>query len=362
MRTLASIQKIESLEPIPGADAIEKARVLGWNVVVKKGEHKAGDVVVYCEVDSLLPERPEFEFLRPCYKPPFTNAAGETILRGGFRIKTVKLRGQVSQGICFPLSILPDVLGENEDAVALSCMLDVGTDVTEAIGIVKWEVPEELGGVRGLPRSTFPTGIPKTDETRVQVLGGLVAACRGQRFTRTEKLDGSSFTAFVRGEEFAVCSRNQMLDPSDMTHAFCALAGRLGLAEKMHALRVTIGDFAIQGEVIGPKIQQNKYALTEHRLFVFDVFLLGPAEYMDPASARVVAGSLGLESVPDLGAFTLDHKIDDLVAMAEGKSLLNPKIEREGIVLRPETPAKDDRGNRVSFKAINPRFLLKYEA
>lgn len=353
MRTLASIQKIESLEPIPGADAIEKARVLGWNVVVKKGEHKPGDVVVYCEVDSLLPERPEFEFLRPCYKPPFINTAGETVLRGGFRVKTIKLRGQVSQGICFPLSILPDpVLG-----TALE-----GTDVTDALGIVKWEIPEELGGIRGVPRSTFPDGIPKTDETRIQVLGGLVAACCKQRFVRTEKLDGSSFTAFVRSGEFAVCSRNQTLDQSDMTHAFCALAARLGLAEKMRTLSVTIGDFAIQGEVVGPKIQQNKYALAEHRLFVFDVFLLGPAEYMDPASARVVVGSLGLESVPDLGTFTLDHKIDDLVAMAEGKSLLNPKIEREGIVLRPEVPAKDDRGNRVSFKAINPRFLLKYEA
>lgn len=79
-------------------------------------------------------------------------------------------------------------------------------------------------------------------------------------------------------------------------------------------------------------------------------------------SRRETVAKLGLESVPDLGAFVLDHKIDDLVAMAEGKSLLNPKIEREGIVLRPETPMKDDRGNRVSFKAINPRFLLKYEA
>lgn len=352
MRTLASIQRIESLEPIPGADAIEKARVLGWNVVVKKGEHKAGDVVVYCEVDSLLPERPEFEFLRPCYKPPFANALGETVLRGGFRIRTVKLRGQVSQGICFPLSILAACPDPN---------LTEGTDVTEALDIVKWEVPEELGGVRGLPRSTFPDGIPKTDETRVQVLGGLIAACRGQRFTRTEKLDGSSFTAFVRGDEFAVCSRNQLLDSADMTHAFCALAARLGLAEKMRFMREALGDFAIQGEVVGPKIQQNKYALAEHRLFVFDVLYLDGADYASPQLTRDVVTNMGLESVPDLGTFTLDHGIDELVAMAEGKSLLNPKIEREGIVLRPEIPANDDRGNRVSFKAINPKFLLKYE-
>lgn len=354
MRTLASIQQIESLDPIPGADAIEKARVLGWNVVVKRGEYQAGDRVVYCEIDSLLPERPEFEFLRAgCYKPAIVNAAGETLLRAGFRIKTIKLRGQVSQGICFPLSILPDpVLG----------IAPNGHDVTEALGIVKWEIPEELGGVRGLPRSTFPVGIPKTDETRVQVLGGLIAACRGQRFTRTEKLDGSSFTAFVRGDEFGVCSRNQLLDPADMTHAFCVLAARLGLAEKMRALHPHLGDFAVQGEVVGPKIQQNKYGLDAHRLFVFDVYYIRAAEYAYPDKTNALAKEMGLDSVPALGSFVLDHKIDDLVAMAEGKSVINPKIEREGIVLRPATLMRDDRGNRVSFKAINPRFLLKYEA
>jgi RNA ligase (TIGR02306 family) len=352
MRTLASIQQIAAVEPTPNADAIEKVTVLGWHVVAKKGEHRPGDAIVYCEVDSLLPERPEFEFLRAnCWKQPITTAAGEVLLRGGFRVKTIKLRGQVSQGICFPLSVLPEGIAP-----------EIGADVTDALGIVKWEVPEELGGVRGAPRSTFPEGIPKTDETRVQVLGGLIATCRGKRFVMTEKLDGSSFTAFVRGAEFGVCSRNQLLDPGDMTHAFCALAAKLGLAAKMRAMQASLGDFAIQGEVIGPKIQQNKYALTEHRLYVFDGYWLGAGDYMSPAATRQLAADMQLESVPDLGAFVLDHKIDDLVSMADGKSVLNPKIEREGIVLRPETPMDDDRGNRISFKAINPRFLLKYEA
>ena len=353
MRQLASIQVIESVDPIPGADAIEKARVLGWNVVVKRGEHKPGDRVVYCEIDSLLPERPEFEFLRPsCYKSPIANGAGDVLLRGGFRIKTIKLRGQVSQGICFPLGVLP---------AGAPC--EVGADVTDALGIVKWEMPEELGGVRGLPRSTFPIGIPKTDETRVQNLGGLLHACRGQTFVVTEKLDGSSFTAFVRGDEFGVCSRNQLLDPADMSHAFCVLAARLGLAEKMRAKQVNgVGDFAIQGEVIGPKIQGNKYGLDECRLYVFDGFWIAAGCHMSPFAQQGLTAEMGLLSVPDLGAFTLAHSIDEIVAMSEGKSVLNPKIEREGIVLRPLVPGFDDRGNRVSFKAINPKFLLKYEA
>src|SRR4051812_15576314 len=108
VRMLASIQTVNTVEPIPNADAIEKVRVLGWWVVVKKGEHRPGDQVVYCEIDSLLPERPEFEFLRPgSFKPAQTDASGVEVLPAGFRIKTVRLRGQVSQGICFPLSILP---------------------------------------------------------------------------------------------------------------------------------------------------------------------------------------------------------------------------------------------------------------
>lgn len=351
MRQLASIQEVIALSPIAGADSIEKATVLGWHVVVKKGEYKVGDRVVYVEIDSLLPERSEFEFLRAnCYKAPIKNAEGDVVLRGGFRLRTVKLRGQVSQGICFPLSILPE---------PIQVIAKVGDDVTESLDIVKYEPPEELGG---MPRSTFPVGIPKTDETRVQNLGGLLHACRGQTFVMTEKLDGSSFTAFVRGDEFGVCSRNQQLDAADGSHVFTALAARLGLAERMRDRQKEVGDFAIQGEVIGPKIQGNKYALTDYQLRVFDGYWIGDAAHMSHGMMLETARRLGLDTVPVLGSFVLAHSIDEIVAMSEGKSALNPKAEREGIVLRPEEPTTDDRGSRVSFKAISPRFLLKCEA
>src|SRR6185295_6305967 len=131
MRKLASIQTINTIEPIPNADAIERIRVLGWWVVAKKGEHQTGEKVIYCEIDSLLPERPEFEFLRAgSFKPGQTDPDGATILPAGFRIKTVKLRGQVSQGICFPLSLL-----------LTDAPTDEGADVTELLGIHKWEPP-----------------------------------------------------------------------------------------------------------------------------------------------------------------------------------------------------------------------------
>ncbi|MFN0201713.1 MAG: RNA ligase (ATP), partial [Bacteroidia bacterium] len=166
MRKLASIQKIIQLEAIPEADAILKATVLGWQLVVKKGEFQVGDDCVYCEIDSLMPDRPEFEFLKP----------------RGMRIRTVRLRGQISQGICFPLSILPE-----------NTPIEEGLDVTEMLGITKYEppIPAQLAGtVKGL----FPSFIPKTDETRVQVLQEVLDEYKDETCYITEKLDGSSVT------------------------------------------------------------------------------------------------------------------------------------------------------------------------
>jgi RNA ligase (TIGR02306 family) len=186
MRTLASIRTVTAAEPIPEADAIERVRVLGWWVVTKKGEFTPGDRVVYCEIDSLLPERPEFEFLRASsYKPAQADEAGQEVLPAGFRIKTVKLRGQVSQGICFPLSVLPPGAPSEE-----------GADVTDLLGVRKWEPPLPVG-MGGKVKGGFPGFLPKTDETRVQVLEPVLQRHRGRTFHVTEKLDETSFTAFA---------------------------------------------------------------------------------------------------------------------------------------------------------------------
>jgi len=168
MRKLASIQRIKSLERIDGADAIEKATVLGWQLVVKKGEFNVGDLCVYCEIDSQMPDRPEFEFLKP----------------RGMRIRTIRLRGQVSQGICFPLSILPEgiTLGE-------------GADCTDVLGISKYEPPIPAC-LNGIVKGAFPGFIPKTDETRVQVLQHILDEFEGARCYVTEKLDGTSCTFY----------------------------------------------------------------------------------------------------------------------------------------------------------------------
>src|SRR3954468_14458051 len=222
MRTLASIQTVNGVEPIPNADAIEKIRVLGWWVVVKKGEHRAGDPVVYCEIDSLLPERPEFEFLRASsFKPAQTDPEGGVVLPAGFRVKTVKLRGQVSQGICFPLSVLPPGAPTEE-----------GADVTELLGVRKWEPPLPVG-MGGKVKGGFPGFLPKTDETRVQVLESVLERHRGKTFAVTEKLDGTSFTAFIREGVFGVCSRNLWMDETDESNLLVRVARRLKLEERL---------------------------------------------------------------------------------------------------------------------------------
>jgi RNA ligase (TIGR02306 family) len=352
MRKLASIQTVNAVEPIAGADAIEKIRVLGWWVVVKKGEYKPGDRLVYCEIDSLLPERPEFEFLRASsFKPAQTDAGGVVTLPAGFRIKTVRLRGQVSQGICFPLSILPPDAPTGE-----------GEDVTDLLGIVKWEPPLPVG-MGGRVKGPFPGFLPKTDETRVQLLEAVLERHRGKTFYVTEKLDGTSFTAFVRQGEFGICSRNLWMDEGDESNVLVRTAKSMRLADKLRVARECLGfDVAIQAEVIGPGIQKNKYALPAVTLRVFSVINVDAYRLLDHGEMVSLLAEMKVEPVPQLGTLVLDHTVDRLVAFAEGTSILNPKIQREGVVLRPLSEEYDaDIGGRLSFKAINPKFLLKFD-
>jgi RNA ligase (TIGR02306 family) len=351
MRKLASIQTVTSIEPIPNADAIERFRVLGWWIVGKKGEVRVGDRIVYCEIDSLLPERTEFEFLRSnCFKPALLD--GDTVLqRAGFRIKTIKLRGQVSQGICFPLAILPQ-----------DRSYEVGDDVTDLLGIIKYEPPAPVG-MSGMIKGPFPGFLPKTDETRVQVLEHVLQQYRGQTFFITEKLDGTSFTAFLRDDQFGLCSRNLWLDETDSSNLFVRLAQTLNLPEKLRRIRDNFGfQPAIQGEVIGPGIQKNKYGLGHVDLRVFSLIDIDQYSLVDREIMLSAMEQAGLTSVPQLGEIVLGHTIDELVEMAIGRSQLNANAHREGLVFRPAQEVHEATlGGRLSFKVINPQFLLKYD-
>ena len=328
MRQLASIQRIKALESIENADAILKATVLGWQLVVKKGDFEVGDLCVYCEIDSLMPNRPEFEFLKP----------------RGMRIRTVRLRGQISQGICFPLSILPKNAPNTE-----------GSDVTELLDITKYEppIPASLAGVM---KGGFPSFIPKTDETRVQVLEDLLDKYKGEKCFVTEKLDGSSATYYVKNREFGVCSRNlELLESADNT--YWKLARELDIENKLKSLN---GNFAIQGELIGEGVQGNKYALKGQKLFFFNVFNIDSYQYLGFEDFKNTLEMLNFDSVPILEkGYLLENDVPKLVEKALGKSVLKGDVHREGIVIRLLNEANESIG-RVSFKSINPEFLLKY--
>jgi len=315
-RKLASIRKISDLSPIEGADKIEVATIDGWKVVVAKDvNHKVGDLVVYCEVDSFLPIREEFEFLRKSSHKKMGD-------QEGFRLKTIRLRGQLSQGLILPIHILP--FGE---------AFHEGQDVTEVLGIVKYEppVPAELAGkVKGL----FPSFLRKTDEERVQNLTSEYEEYRtsDHKFYVTEKLDGSSATFYLRNGEFGVCSRNlELLETEGNT--FWKVARELNLENKMKSLGKNI---SIQAELIGESVQGNPYKIKGQKF-------------------KDTVEMLGLETVPVLDTnFKLPDTNDELLKFADSKSELNPNYDREGIVIRTL-----DR--KISFKVISNKFLLKYE-
>ena len=325
MRKLVSIQEVLDVQPIEGADAIEVARVLGWSVVIKKGEFAVGDKVVYAEIDSVFPEKEEFEFLR----------------RGKFRIKTMKLRGQVSQGICFPLSILPE--GDYE----------VDQEVTDIIGVTKYEpkIPACLVGVK---KGDFPSFIPKTDETRVQVRQRQLTDNKGAVCVVTEKLDGTSTTFYQHDGEFGVCSRNMVLF-EDEENTYWKMAKKYDVQEK---LRLFGRNIALQGETIGVGIQSNKYKLEDNQFYLFNIYDIDAGGYVDYDELVLYAKILELPLVPILDDnFILHDDIDQYVEEAKGFSVLNGKTKREGVVIKLKEHMP---GEGYSFKAISPDFLLKF--
>ena len=333
MRKMATLRVIDAIGPIEGADAIEVATVGGWKVVVKKGEFTVGDRAVYCEIDSWIPTELA-PFLSKGKEPrEFEGVKGE-------RLRTVKLRGQLSQGLLLNLDAALPGTNSFQD----------GDDVSDVLNIRKWEMPMNAQ-LAGLVKGTFPSQIPKTDQERVQNLNKEIAAAEGMVFEVTEKLEGSSMTCYLIDGEFGVCSRNMDLK-RDENNAFWAAAIREDIEAKM---RDTGPDaqFAIQGELIGPGIQNNIYKKSGTEFYVFDVYNIQTGEYLTPVFRRALIERMGLNHVPLINPnYPIVASIDGLLEAAEGASVLSPmRIEREGIVFK-----QVDGG--MTFKAISNKYLL----
>jgi RNA ligase (TIGR02306 family) len=397
IRKLVTVRRVDAIDPIEGADAIEVATIEGWKVVTKKGEFKVGDDAVYFEIDSFLPTgNPAWQFLVDKSSRSFNGVAGH-------RLRTVKLRGQVSQGLVLPLRALPAVT-DFFDNTRFDGASARDFDLSDILGIVKWEqeLPAELAGRAA---GVFPSYIPKTDQERAQNLrddifqvedrlfpfdvslldaqviealmdkGQLVSLGDGSyakvmkakaslddEFEVTIKLDGSSATFFHKDGHIAACSRNLELktDESNKDNAFVRMLHDSGFITDLPKL----GNIAIQGELMGPGIQGNREKLTKTRLFVFDIYLIDEARYATPVERKELFEKLmsfsngnGLvEHAPVLAYSaklidTLGIKdVEGLLKFAEGKSINNEV--REGVVFKRLD-------GKFSFKAISNKFLLK---
>ena len=343
MRKMATMRQIDEIRPIEGADAIECAVVGGWTVVTKKGEFKPGDVAIYCEIDSWIPHELA-PFLSRGQEPrEYEGIRGE-------RLRTVKLRGQLSQGLLLNYWDHPKVVTEFHRTRLAS---NEPFDVSELLGIVKYEppVPAQLAGeVKGL----FPGWLQKTDQERIQNLSSELAhwISESHAWEMTEKLDGSSMTVYLNNGEFGVCSRNLELKPN-ADNSLWKVAIKDKLEDK---LRAEGRNLALQGELVGEGIQGNPYKIRGQAYYVFDIYDIDRGCYFTPDERKALVTKHGIAHVPVLGTLVMDESttIADLLKIAEGKSVMGDISgpEREGLVFKSKQ-------FQCSFKAISNRFLLK---
>ena len=402
IRKLATIARILDVKPIEGADNIEKVFVRGWQCVAKKGEYKPGDLCVYVEVDSIMPDglseekreewralnkqmskvseeerqtirekmddivkfntRPEFEFLRD----------------KKFHIRTRRILGEISQGICFPLTILSVELQWHIQELAntrlVSALRDLsenieGYDVTNILGVTQYIAPDPAimgGDAKGELQAV---GILVSDEERIENLSGKYEQLKQFTYYKTEKLEGTSFAAYLKNGKFGVCGRT--IDykepddeiPFDKMNVYWKVAKQLDLEEKMRAFADTcsIGNFAIQGELVGEGIQKNIYKLKGQTVCFYNAFLIDKQEYMDYDFFISTINKMGLNTVPILDdSFVLPDKAEELLKEADITTTVfgnNPAQLIEGFVFVAKDPipatVRITRApfQRLSFKA-----------
>jgi len=331
MRALVTIQKVKSISAIPDSDFLELAHIMGWQCVVKKNEFKEGDLGVYFEVDSFLPLDERYEFLRASsYRDNVDN--GE-----GFRIRTMKMRGQLSQGLLLPFLKFPELEGLTE-----------GTDVTEKLNVKKWYIPE-TANAGGTIIGERPYGIPASDEIRIQSALELLDELKGKPYYITTKMDGTSGIVYCIDGRIGCCSRNKEIkDEQDALYWLPVY--KYGLKEKLLKLGRNI---VLTGEIIGPGIQKNKLRLLEIEWNVFDVKDADANRYLTYDDAVKICEELGLKNVPlEERGEQFDYSLDVLLEKARGK--YPSGIDKEGIVVRSSNAPK-----AVSFKVLNNDALLK---
>lgn len=390
-RKLASVKRIDSIEPILWANRIEKATIDGWHIVVKKDQFKVGDKCIYIEVDSLLPEKPEFEFLR----------------QRKFKVKTIKIRDQISQGIIFSFSDLKSY-NLNDD-------YEVDYDLTDKLGIVHYDqVQDNKNYIFNYSNSDkycnfrkyilkyvlklitcltgpinamlpWPGYCPRSDEPRIQHVSNKIKKYIGTTCYVSEKLHGASITHYYYKGLTGVCSRNYELVASSFNNI---PNWKKQISKKISKLfGIKIGDYsnshywiatnekhileklrdycliyncnlAIQSELCGPKISGNMYNFKSYEIFIYNIYDIDKKIYYSLDQMINFCTLTGLTMVPILDKeFCLHDDVDKYIKEASGKSVFNSDI-REGVVVRPIVSMFDNSMGRISFKCISEEYLL----
>ena len=371
MRKLATIEIIRDIQAIPKADNIELVFIKGWQCVAKKGEFQVLDKCVYFEIDSILPVCPLFEFME----------------KRKFKVKTIKCMKQLSQGLALPYSIMN---GFSKEA------FKAGDDVTDIIGVTKIDADGDkiqtertrasypwwkrlmlrFKWTRNIVKSwerksTFPSNIvSKTDEERWQNLSLSRRNYLDKVLEITEKLDGQSATYIYRPnvfkEEFIVCSRNRRLEKPDNS-SWWTVAKEYKILEALRKIHSSMGIgkkayVILQGEILGTAIQKNKYKVKGYEFYVFNLKtsdMIGTTQltYNKTRDALSEIRPV-IKQVPEV-AYAKITSIEMINGYIEEfgcfRSKRNPDMWAEGIVVRCE----DEQS--LSFKYINPKFLLKYD-
>jgi len=358
MRKLASIRRISALEPIEGADRIEVASVDGWKVVVKKGEFKVGDTVIYLEIDSWVPNKIA-PFLTKEGKEPseYQGVKGE-------RLRTVKLRKQISQGLILDRKVMTNY----------GVDYDEGDDVTKELGVLKWEREEKehKSGTQPFKQYTnkvFPTHLfPKTDQERIQNV--FEKRPKDHNYEVTLKLDGSSCSIFRLDGKLRVCSRNLEIEIVEKDDGFWTRLWKRLLRRPVrykntdnHFVAMALRyahcipeGWCFQGELCGPGIQNNYEKLEQKEFFVYDVVNLSTRAYLSPALRRKLVMDSGLKHVPVVGiAQPYPESVELALILADNPPITMNRKDPEGLVY------KSNQDPTQTFKVISNNYLLKNE-
>ncbi|MBO6031831.1 MAG: hypothetical protein J6Q22_10360 [Prevotella sp.] len=384
MRKLAYIAEVSSVEPIEGADRLEQVMLKGhgWKIVTAKGDFSVGDLGVMFEIDSYLPSEDErYAFLKDRCLKKFVSKGGN-VLREGIRIKTIKLRGVISQGLLMPIDKFPEIAycckngvikGDGTDTIALEeeqgkFVLQplIGADVTKLLKIEHYdEVKEQLQPESGNPisaeaKGNFPSSFcPKTDEIRLQACTEYFESQKGKLFEVTEKRDGSSisfgYCPLIDEEEpFMVCSRNLRLKSEREDGSVPVMwqtVRALGLEDKCK----TVPNLMFQAEFCGMGVNRNRDKLIEYTIEVFRIYDVAKQEFVESGERKTLCDRLQIPHVPIIEArmdvFDNFHNMDEILPFADGKTARgNP---REGLVFKEVGTT-----HPCTFKVVSNKYLL----